>query len=180
MLALLLVINCKPHDNNKLVDGNRISNDSIAKSDLVAGLGQEEEKGKCDPALDNKVFEYLYDSEIPDHVFTLIFKCEDSELKGKLFGPAPEGEHGLWFFRADLDNLRVDSLKNIEFEFSQGYLYPDRITMDNYLDSLSTENAGISRGQMYYKGKLSGDSIVFQCRPEYDCYDEIMTFRLKS
>jgi hypothetical protein len=172
ILTSFLILGCNPKDNK--------TNDEIAQSDSVATVGQKDKKGKCNSILDNKVYQYLYDSEVPDHLFTLIFNCEESKLKGKIFGPDPEGEHGLWFFRADLDNLKIDSLNNIEFDFSQGYLYPDRITMDNYLDSLSTDNAGFSRGQIYFKGKMSGDSIVFRCNPDYDCYDEIMTFRVKN
>lgn len=172
ILTLLLILSCKPKDNN--------SAEIIAKSDSVTKVEQVEKKEECISALDNKVYQYLYDSEVPDHLFTLIFKCEPTGLTGKIFGPDPEGEHGLWFFRADLENVKVDTLNNIEFEFSQGYLYPDRITIENYLDSLNKDNAGISRGQIYYKGKISGDSIVFKCNPEYDCYDETMTFRVKN
>jgi len=172
IVTLLIILSCNSKDNK--------SNDNITKSDSVTAVGQEDKKRKCNSVLDNKVYQYLYDSEVPDHLFTLIFKCEDNGLKGKIFGPDPEGEHGLWFFRADLENIKVDSVNNIEFEFSQGYLYPDRITMDNYLDSLNTDNAGFSRGQIYYKGKISGDSIVFKCSPDYDCYDATMTFRVKN
>ncbi len=171
-LTLLLILSCSPKDNK--------TSDNTIQSDSTKTVGQEDKKGGCNPTLDSKVYQYLYDSEVPDHLFTLIFKCEGNGLKGKIFGPDPEGEHGLWFFRADLENLKVDSLDNIEFEFSQGHLYPDRITMDNYLDSLNTDNAGFSRGQIYFKGKMSGDSIVFKCSPDYDCYDATMTFRVKN
>jgi hypothetical protein len=172
-ILTLLILSCSRKDDK--------SSDSLTQSDSVTVAGQKDKKGKCNSSLDNKVYQYRYDSEMSDdYLFTLIFKCEQNGLDGKIFGPDPEGEHGLWFFRADLENLKVDSLSNIEFEFSQGYLYPDRITMDNYLDSLNTDNAGFSRGQIYYKGKISGDSIVFKCNPEYDCYDEAMTFRVKN
>jgi hypothetical protein len=172
ILTLLLILSCNPKDNK--------SNDSIAQSDSATVVGLKDKKGKCNSILDDRVYQYLSNSEVPEHLFTLIFKCKEDRLKGKIFGPDPEGEHGLWFFRADLENLKIDSLNNIEFEFSQGYLYPDRITMDNYLDSLNTDNAGFSRGQIYYKGKISGDSIVFKCDPDYDCYDQVMTFRVKN
>jgi hypothetical protein len=115
---------------------------------------------------------------VPDHLFTLIFKCVDKGLTGKIFGPDPEGEHGLYFFKANLEKLKLDSLNNIEFEFSKGDLYTEIITMENYLDSLNLENAGSSHGQIYYKGKMYRDSIVFKCTSQYnDCFDKVMTFR---
>ena len=168
-LIFILIFGCNSKDSP--------SSSSIAQDSLR--IKERDEEIKC--PLDNKVYEYLYDTDVPSHLFTLVFKCRDNGLTGKLFGPDPEGEHGLWFFKADLKNLKVDSLNNIEFEFAQGYLYPDRITIDNYLDTLSTDNAGISKGLIFYKGKISGDSIVFKCTSEYnDCYDQAMTFRTKN
>lgn len=168
--ALSLIAGCNVKENKR--EGQN--------EDSVTVLRQLDGKEECNSGLHNKIYNYLYDRDVPEHLFTLIFKCEGKSLSGKLFGPAPEGEHGLWFFRAELENLKIDSLNNISFEFSQGYLYPHIITMENYLDSMSTDSAGFSRGQIYYKGKIAGDSILFMCEPEYDCYVERMTFRLKN
>ena len=83
-------------------------------------------------------------------------------MTGKMFGPQPEGEHGLAFFKADLKNIKIDSSENIEFEFTQGDLF-DSQTLDNYLESLDSSKFGFSRALLTYKGKNYGDSLILNC-----------------
>ena len=100
---------------------------------------------------------------------------------GTSFGPDPEGEHGLFYFRTNLDRLKIDSKNNIEFDFKRGHLFTEQITIENYTDSLDIENAGFSREIMFYKGQISGNLITLNCSSEYsDCYDSTMTFKLKK
>src|SRR5690242_15611990 len=105
----LLILGCSSRDNKSSTD----------QSDSLTTDRQLDNVSTCNRQLDNKIFEFLPDKEIPEHLFTLVFKCDKDKLTGKIFGPDPEEEHGLWFFRADLENLKIDELNKIEFEFSK-------------------------------------------------------------
>ena len=174
ILLSFLTFTCKQQDTKS-------KENFETKADSLTTIRQEEKKNNCNTSVEDKVFEYLPDNDVPEHLFTIVFNCDEHGLTGKIFGPDPEGEHGLFFFKANLDNLRVDDLNKIEFEFVKGLLYSDQITIDDYLDTLTTDDAGISKGKIFYSGQIAGDSIIFSCTSEYDdCYDETMTFRVKK
>jgi hypothetical protein len=93
----------------------------------------------------------------------------------------PEGEHGLAFFKADLKNIKIDRLENIEFEFTHGDLFDRQITINNYLESSDSSKFGFSRALLIYKGRNYGDSLILNCISEYyDCYTDVMKFMSKN
>jgi hypothetical protein len=135
----------------------------------------------CKADSSDKIYTYLNRRDVPNHLFTLILKCNGDSLSGKLLGPLPMAEHGLAFFRADLANIKIDTALNIELEYVHGKLYDKMITIENYMDNLDEFDIGISRAVVLLKGKNYGDSLVFSCfADEGDCYAKKMTFTPKN
>jgi hypothetical protein len=174
ILTFISVFGCKQPDNET---------SSNADSTIVKVDKQEIKVTTLNCGLDNedKVYEYLPRVDVPRHLFTIIFKCNGDSLTGKIFGPLPEGEHGLAFFKADLKNIKIDRLENIEFEFTHGDLFDRQITINNYLESSDSSKFGFSRALLIYKGRNYGDSLILNCISEYyDCYTDVMKFMSKN
>jgi hypothetical protein len=135
----------------------------------------------CLPNLNGAIYQYQSDPNYPEEAFILRFTCSTDTLKGEIIGPDPEGEHGLFFFHANLDSLKTDGLNKLEFQFVQGKLYQKQITLTNYNKLKEEDASGASKGKIYYKGVLSGDSLIFKCTSQYyDCYADEMVFKLKK
>lgn len=134
--------------------------------------------------LDRRIYTYLPAPGKELHQFTLKFDClYDSlkSLKGLIFGPSPEGEHGLAFYKTILKDLIIDDSSNVSFTVIPVPLYEQQITLSNYQEIVKA--SGIDRGEQFFKGKLLGDTvIVLTCSSEFnDCYtNEPMNFVLKK
>lgn len=119
------------------------------------------------------------DSKIPDSVqYTIVFNCENDSLKALMFGPDPEGEHGLFYFNENLDSLNVNN-GIVSFSLVQRKLYLKPYTLNNYNKGVKYEVRGGSSEIQFFKGKLAGDSILFTCNSELgtECYDDTMVFK---
>jgi len=128
--------------------------------------------------LDGSMFQFLPDnSSLP--VFTLIFRCSGDQLTGFLIGPSEDTEHGLFFFKANLNKLKIDGSNNIEFEITKGNLYRDHITPYNYKETYDWEPTGISNSKFSFKGKLESQKITLNCFSENaNCLKDIFVFEL--
>ncbi|NDK55047.1 hypothetical protein [Pontibacter fetidus] len=163
-------------------------NNSEVEKAPVGEISAEVEKEKpsksiqnCTSRLDGAIYEFQSDPNYPEEKFTLRFTCSEDTLKGEIIGPAPAGEHGLFYFYANLDSLRTDGKNSLEFQFAQGKLYQGQITLDNYEKLKEEDASGISKGKIYFKGAIAGDSLIFKCTSQYyDCYVDEMVFRLKK
>jgi len=130
-------------------------------------------------ALGGKVFTYLSDPEIKEHLFTLKFDCVHDSLIGVLLGPLPMEEHGLFFYKAELTDLKVGDSLAISFSMTPGLLYKKQITIENYRDIL--EGAGTDKGEQFFKGRILSDTVItLTCSSEvHGCFtNEEMTFLL--
>jgi hypothetical protein len=174
--VLLIALGCGSKDNAEVEKAQ------------VGEISAEVEKGKqsknllnCNSSLNGAVYEFQSDPNYPEEKFTLRFTCSEDTLKGEILGPAPAGEHGLFYFYANSDSLRTDDKNSLEFQFAQGNLYEEQITLVNY-KNLKEENAsGISKGKVYFKGAIAGDSLILKCTSQYyDCYADEMVFKLKK
>lgn len=89
------------------------------------------------------------------------------------FGPSPEGEHGMYFFKSDVKEFeQIDSL-SFKAILVKGLLYPDSITFESLggLDTL--KSAGFDNTELKLRGQfISGDSLIIDCvaQNEYDCF----------
>lgn len=144
---------------------------------FLSALGQKMDNGLLSCArLNGEVFQYLYRQDIPKHLFTLVFNCNNDTLKGTIFGPDPEGEHGLLFFKSNLDSISLTG-NSISFSFVQGDLFDKALTLESYNKPSKQESKGWSSYRLYYKGSLQNDTIAFICSSEfYNCYADTMNF----
>jgi hypothetical protein len=119
--------------------------------------------GKSDRLTGTYTFQ---ESGSPDLVYALRLFHQNGLWKGVFFGPSPEGEHGLFFFYADFEDIQVDDAATVDFRIRKGKLYQNEITLDNYT-SLGEDN-GYSRTLIHFSGQLTGDTLRLTCASEYD------------
>lgn len=177
ILILLIAFgnfSCRPQTENE--------NESQRQdTTLISMKYQKIDSANSCEILNGKVYSYLPRSGNELHLFTLKFDCDYDSLKGLLIGPDPEGEHGLFFYKAQLINPLIDDSANIEFSIVPGKLYEKQITLENYTEEF--ESSGRTRFEFFYRGKfLSDTAIVLNCASEfYGCYtNEEMIFRLRK
>jgi hypothetical protein len=127
-----------------------------------------------------KIFSYKDEKSDPDSIaFYIKFNCQADTIKGVMLGPDPEGDEGLYFFKENLDSIRIDS-GYISFSLVERTLYQRPFPLNNY-ENFSNVEAGRSNDRQFFKGKLDGDSIVFSCQsPAYQCYEDTMVFRKRK
>ncbi|SHH56707.1 hypothetical protein SAMN04488109_4397 [Chryseolinea serpens] len=176
---LISVLGCKKVDK-EVVDAGADMKTEPRISVPETKPQKEKQASICEGTKGEVIYEYLPDIELPEHLFTIIFRCDHDSLSGKIFGPVPAEEHGLYFFRADLEKVKADSSK-IAFEFVQGDVFTTQITLNNYKDKFDGQGGGSSDARLTYTGTNYGDSLVFHCASEfYDCYADDMTFVRKK
>lgn len=131
--------------------------------------------------LDGSIFQYKYWDDKPEgYGFTIMFHCKSDSVKAMMLGIDPEGEEGVYFFKSDLENIRVNS-DSISFTCIQGKLYKKPFTLDNYNKEFSNEKLGFSKNEILYSGKIMTDSIVFLCdNTNGDCFADTMIFTKKK
>jgi hypothetical protein len=174
--VLLITISCGSGTNSEVEKApvGEISAE-IEKEELSKNLQN------CSSSFDNAVYEYQPDPSNPEEKFILRFTCSEDTLKGEILGPAPAGEHGLFYFYTSLDSLQTDGKNSLDFQFAQGKLYEEQITLANYKKFKEENASGISKGKIYLKGAIAGDSLIFRCTSQYyDCYADEMVFKLKK
>lgn len=147
---------------------------------IVTNLESENFEKNCQSEFNNKTFEYLYEKNVPEHLHTLKFHCNAGRISGIMYGPSPEGEHRLYFFKAELENIEIAG-DSIIFEFVKGDFYGEQITQANFEQTSKLETYGGSSGKLEMRGKLTGNTLTLKCYSEfYECYDSEMKFYLKS
>jgi len=178
VLVIMMNLGCNPHgEKNKVSDDS----DSLVTIQKLSTTEQKTDSYNHCKILDDKIFTYMPQHGNNNHSFTLKFECHQDTLKGLIFGPNPEGEHGLSFYIAELQNLIVDDSLNIAFLFVPGKLYEEQITLENYTKMKGS--AGFLRSEISFKGKFLKDTaIALNCFSEYnDCYTpETMLFKLQG
>jgi hypothetical protein len=149
-------------------------------SDHLRDNINSEQKGvpSCDK-LNEKQFFFLPSPDLETHVFILKFVCSDGKLTAELTGPSREGEHGLFYFKASIDSIFMDS-SNIKLKYVQGNLYSKQISLND--KNIEQYNSGFSRNEFILEGELQNDSLLIaKCKSEYgDCYSDTLKFRLKQ
>lgn len=175
LIIALLNFSCWKSDKN--VDESQ-AKDTVSLSAITY---QKIDSGNICELLNGRVYTYLPHAEKESHLFTLKFDCLQDTLKGLIFGPFPEGDHGLAFYKSELKGLVVDDSLNVSFFLIPGELYEEQITLENYNGTL--QSFGIDRGEQFFKGKFLADTAInLNCSSEYyDCYTkEQMNFKLKE
>jgi hypothetical protein len=125
--------------------------------------------------LNGKIFQYLPGSDILEHLFTIVFHCKNDTLSGVIFGPAPEGNEGL-YFKSNLDSVTLNNTI-IRFSFVQKDFYSKPFTVENYNKPFDNKVQQGSNFRVFYKGYLHSDTITFVCGSEHsDCYADTMNF----
>jgi hypothetical protein len=166
ILLMLVVAGCGQASDN--ADSNNISNVS----------GQTASENYC-KKLDGGVFQYKYEDKPDSLTFTILFNCKSDSLKALMFGVGEEGEHGVYFFKENLDSVRIDN-GFLLFSLVKQTLYRRAFTLDNYNKDFPNEKGGGSNERMLFKGRLAGDSLELSCDgPDGGCYDNTMVFKKK-
>jgi hypothetical protein len=130
--------------------------------------------------LDASLYQYKDEENAPDSMaFSLLFHCKAGRLDGLIFGPYPAGDEGLYFFKEDLDSIRVDS-GYLSFSFVQHKYYQKPFTFKNYDKPFPNPVLGGGQYRFRFKGKMENGAIVFICNAEFgQCYADTMVFRKK-
>ncbi|PSR54251.1 hypothetical protein AHMF7605_12310 [Adhaeribacter arboris] len=129
---------------------------------------------------DKKVYQYKGEPRDPDSLaFTIVFKCTNGKVGANMFGPYPAEEHGLFYFSESLDSLMVEQ-NTISFSFVEKTYYQKPFNLNNFNRIEGNPKLGGSNYRQMFKGKIVGDSIIFECRTKpsyaYECYDDTMVF----
>ena len=169
----------KSNANN--TDINKVNSGTDSFTTARAALQTSTEDCK---KLNGSIFRYKEPeelSDLPDRIpdsllHTIIFRCENDSVKALMFGPDPEGEHGMFYFKTNLDSIQVNN-DLISFSMKMDELYWKPYTLNNYNKGIKYEVQGGSNERQFFKGKLAGDSIVFTCDSDGDCYGKTMVFK---
>jgi len=170
----LLVAGCGEATNNTGGNSTGDNKNSAAKSNTSAAAQDYCKK------FDGGVFQFISEDVPENYRFTLMFHCASDSLKGLLFGPVPEGEEGMYYFKENLDSVQVKD-DYITFSFVQSNLYEKPFTLANYDKNFKNKVVGRSNWRQYYKGKIGGDSIIFTCQSPSppECYGDTLIFKKK-
>lgn len=169
IVIIMLVVGCgQSTTNNSGSDTGNIPTQTIAED-------------YC-KKLQGSIFQYKYEDSDPDNLtFTILFNCKSDSLKGLMFGPVAAGEEGLYFFKENLDSVRVDNGFML-FSLVQSNIYQKPFTLGNYDKKFPNEVLGGSNFRQFFKGKVEGDSIIFTCNSltGAECYADTMVFKKKD
>ncbi|NOT75285.1 MAG: hypothetical protein HOP08_10175 [Cyclobacteriaceae bacterium] len=118
---------------------------------------------------------YEFKSEEPSENHYIVLTSGEGKLKGKYYGSEDGKGHGIFFYKADLSNIRLFANGNIEFEIGERVLFEKSLfTVKN----TSPQSAiGNSRDPLRYKGTIAGNKITLICQSESDeCWKEELVF----
>lgn len=94
------------------------------------------------------------------------------EWNGFMNGLAREGEHGLFYYVVEVEELAVSEEGRVNFTVGRRGLHNERPGLSNIG---SKGDAGFSGTPMLFSGRMEGGSLLFECTGE-DCPDTIMRF----
>lgn len=119
------------------------------------------------------IYEYKSREQSENHY--MIFDKVDGQIKGKYFGTHDGKGHGVFFYKADIEKLKIGDNGEIEFEIGDRLLY--ETTLFKIKDPSPDSAIGRTRDILKYKGQLDNNKIKLTCNSEYyDCWDEELTF----
>jgi len=119
------------------------------------------------------IYEYKSVNKSENHY--IIFDRIDGEMKGKYFGTHDGKEHGVFFFKADIEKLEIRDKGEIEFEIGDRLLYES--TQFKIKDPSPDSTVGRTSDILRYKGRITADKLKLTCDSDaYDCWDKELTF----
>ena len=119
------------------------------------------------------VYEYKSIEKSENHY--IVFEKVDGELKGKYFGTHDGKGHGIFFYQADIEKLKIGDKGEVEFEIGDRLLY--ETTQFKIKDPIPESTIGRTRDILKYTGQITGDKIKLICNSEFnDCWDKELTF----
>lgn len=119
------------------------------------------------------IYEYKSREQSENHY--IIFDNVDGQIKGKYFGTHDGKGHGVFFYKADVEKLKIEDKGEIEFEIGDRLLY--ETTLFKIKDPSPDSAIGRTRDILKYKGQLDNNKIKLTCNSEYyDCWDKELTF----
>ncbi len=119
------------------------------------------------------IYEYKSAEKSENHY--IIFDKVDGEIKGKYYGTHDGKGHGVFFYKADIEKLKIGDKGEIEFEIGDRLLY--ETTQFKIKDPLPDSAIGRTRDVLKYQGQFDKDKIKLACDSDfYDCWDKELTF----
>jgi hypothetical protein len=156
LVTVLLLSSCKQTPANSTALQN--NDETVVKSSHIS----------------EKIFEYLRRGDSPDRKFTLMLSTNDNVVKGTLFGPDPEGENGVFYFRAALDSISIDNNK-VRFSCYKDTVFEKPFTLQNYKQKIKDQPGGFVGNRMLYRGYLRNDTLKL-CTHNDNFYPDTMIF----
>jgi hypothetical protein len=94
--------------------------------------------------------------------------------RGVFNGLERAGEHGLFYFVVEVENLVVEPDGRVHFEVGYRSLFAKRPP----LSRLGGEgDSGFIRGRMHFSGRLDGSDLVLRCEDkDHSCPDSVLRF----
>lgn len=124
---------------------------------------------------------YVYKSSKETENHYIMFDNIDNELQGFYFGTEDGNGHGVFFYAAEMDNLKIDKDGNIEFEIGDRKLFETTQFKIIKREDQKDKPIGHSRGVLKYRGQIIKDRIELICESEHqDCWTNKMTFEKLS
>lgn len=127
---------------------------------------------ELEPALAGR-WQYLQTPGTQGEVLDLTFA--DDRWRGIMNGLERAGEHGLFYYVVELQNLSVTRDGNIHFEVGEREFFNKRPRLSH---PGGKGDGGIARSQMRFFGRIADDELVLQCSDEDgSCPDSSLRFK---
>lgn len=113
-------------------------------------------------------------------LYGLSINCSSNKWVVDFFGPSPEEEHGMFYFKSKMKEFKLIDSLNFSIKLEKGSLFKDSLTFTNLQNFIESESAGFDNTIIELTGViLSKDSISIDCNSEYkyDCFGKGKIFR---
>lgn len=123
------------------------------------------------PALSGH-WQYLQPPDTEGEILDLV--KNDGQWRGIMNGLERAGEHGLFYYAVEVENLIVKKDGSISFTVGERVFYSKRPVLSH----LGGEgDGGFSRTPLFFSGQLKDGNLVLQCASDDSCPDSTLQFK---
>jgi hypothetical protein len=140
----------------------------------IATLCPGSSGGQVLPTLAGR-WQYLQPPDTEGEV--LDFACLSGRWRGIMNGLERAGDHGLYYYVVEVEQLDVSADGRLRFEIGTRSFFSRRPALSN----LSGKGeAGIARSRMRFSGRIEGGDLVLRCSGDGSCPDSVLRFKRLS
>jgi hypothetical protein len=173
---VLTFCSCSTPDTSKQKKTDKLDNQLETKrgTDSLSNK-QNAHEPKLFKCYKNLEGQYFYKDNY-NYEYHLSLICADNYLEARFIAPAPQEEHGMFYFVTEI--CKVDVQDSIQFKFTSDNrdLLSSQVTFNNYDSLMQSEITGGERYILNFLGTLTGDTLKIQCQSKnrYDCYFDVV------